>query len=182
MRSISFWFASVVLALLIGGCGGPNSSRPQAQAQSSVDTAKMVELNSYLDPCATRLHSIEGALLDYYVSYHHWPASLQELRPIGNETLELACPVSGKPYIYNRLGMERPGDARKLLVYDATPAHQGTRWGIAMDRDLTGGNPVPEVISIPEAQFRAYRPAPPPAPPQFPQRPVAQPPVVQPQQ
>jgi len=174
--SVAFWSGFVVLAFWIGGCASPNSRQ---QPQTAIDPAKSVELNSYLDPCAGRLQTIAGALLDYYVLYHHWPASLQELRPIGNEPLELTCPVSRQAYIYNRLGMVRPGDSRKLLVYDATPVHQGTRWGIALDRDLTGGNPVPDVISIPETQFRTYRPAPLPSLPQFPQRPTAQPPTGQ---
>jgi len=87
-----------------------------------------------IDPCAERLHEISGALLLYCSVNGKLPDTLADLKGADSAPLPpLVCPVSGKPYIYNRDGISVQGRLGRLVVYDSTPSHSGKRWGILAD-------------------------------------------------
>ena len=133
-----------------------------------------------IDSCAGRLHDIEGELLEYYRRHQKLPQALQDLRPIaqafgdeGNYT----CPVSGQPYIYVPYGMVIPGDDRRLILYDAVPAHEAlvpapggklvverARWGLLFGDAYGNRPPAAWDIKIPESLLQHYHPAPAPPP------------------
>lgn len=133
-----------------------------------------------IDSCAGRLHDIEGELLEYYRRHQKLPPALQDLRPIaqafgdeGNYT----CPVSGQTYIYVPNGMVIQGDDRRLILYDAVPAHEvavqapgqmphveKARWGLLFGDAYGNRPPSAWVIKIPESLLQHYRPAPVPPP------------------
>jgi hypothetical protein len=97
--------------------------------------AAQKENEEITDPCATRLQDIITSLYLYYAAYKQLPNKLEDLRTVtGIETdLGFTCPVSGKPYIYNPVGLQaQAGDTLHLILYDATPAHNGCRWGVVM--------------------------------------------------
>jgi len=85
------------------------------------------------DPCATRLDDVVTSLYNYYALNQRLPDKLEDLASVADATtvLYLTCPVSGKPYIYNPVGLHaQDGDTLHLILYDATPAHNGCRWGV----------------------------------------------------
>jgi len=109
--------------LLLAACGGPV---PQATPALPSDGLAAT------DPCATRLHDISGTMLMYYLLNKKLPERLDLLRPLADAGTELnfTCPASGKPYIYAPGDTAVPVSERRLVLYDATPAHHGLRWGI----------------------------------------------------
>lgn len=120
-----------------------------------------------IDSCAGRLHDIEGELLEYYRLHQKLPPTLQDLRPIaqalGDEG-NYACPTSGLPYIYAPSGMVIQGDDRRLILYDAVPAHGGARWGLLFGEAYGNRPPSAWVVKIPEPLLQRYHPAPAPQP------------------
>ena len=153
-----------LLSLVAPGC---QTSKVAPAHPANTDFSGDFATNSFEDACATRLVDIEGALLEYYVTMHHWPASLDELKPLSSTPLELTCPVSKQRYIYNPLGLEGPADPRKLIVYDALPSHNNARWGIMLGHDVNSPTPALDVKLIPEASFRQYHQSAPKPPPTF---------------
>jgi len=116
-----------------------------------------------VDSCADRLHTIEGQIILYYARYHRLPATLEELRPFADpgEDVSYACPVSHQTYVYVPTGLVFGSDPRRLIVFDATPAHNGTRWGILFS-PAKGRQPLTTtVIPIPESSMKGFVPAPP---------------------
>jgi hypothetical protein len=103
------------------------------------------------DPCAERLHEISGRLLLYYSVSGKMPAVLPDMKGVDSEPLPpLACPVSGKPYVYNPVGLAVKGRLGRLVIYDPAPSHNGKRWGIlaavgAGDQPLSS-----RVVLVPE--------------------------------
>lgn len=123
------------------------------------------------DPCATRLEDLVTPLYEYYVRFHRLPEKLEDLSTVADITtiLNFTCPVSGKPYIYNPIGLQaQAGDALHLILYDATPAHSGRRWGVV-------AGPTPnrygqvfyqmDVVQLTEEVFKSFKQAPAPAAP-----------------
>jgi len=165
MPVLLWTIALCALLLLVGpGC---QTSKPARAHPANTDFSGDFATNSFEDACATRLVDIEGALLEYYVTMHHWPASLDELKPLSSTPLELTCPVSKQRYIYNPLGLEGSADPRKLIVYDALPSHNNSRWGIVLGHDVNSPTPALDVKLIPEAAFRQYHQSAPKPPPTF---------------
>ena len=165
MHGLLWSIALCALLSLVGpGC---QTTKVTPTHSANTSFAGDFATQSFGDPCASRLQNIEGAMLEYYVTAHHWPASLDELKAISSEPLELTCPVSNQRYIYNLQGLEGPGDPRKLIVYDALPVHNNARWGIVLGREVIGGNPALDVLLIPEAAFRQYHQSAPKPPPTF---------------
>jgi hypothetical protein len=126
-----------------------------------------------VDPCSVRLEDIEGAMILYYVQHQRLPDSLEELRAAADITVELnfTCPESGKPYIYNPNGLAVPGgNGMRLVLYDATPAHNGYRWAVMASQNKQNQSFLNTfIVNLSEKDFSTYKqlPAPPPGDPQI---------------
>lgn len=147
--------AQAVLALLLalgGGCQTETISPPSVQRGNSV-LAKPVA-----DACSNNMHDLAGYLLQYYVLHKDFPETLDALRPLADmdRSFPVACPVSGKPYLYFPRGLEAQGEKRRLVACDATQIHNGGRWAIvAMDPE--GNTPIGLwVIFLEEKAIQAY--------------------------
>jgi hypothetical protein len=68
--------------------------------------------------------------------------------------VELTCPVSKLPYVYNAFGLANAEGTERVIIYDATPAHSGFRWAISIiePKDANAAL-VTKVIALPETQF-----------------------------
>lgn len=127
-----------------------------------------------VDSCANRLHSIEGQIIYYYARFHRLPNSLEELRPFADpgESVDYSCPVSHQSYVYVQNGLALGADPKRLIVFDATPVHNGYRWGILLSFP-SGRQPLKtDVIPIKEDVMKGYVPAPPIAAPMPTSRPM----------
>jgi hypothetical protein len=125
------------------GAGGAKSAN-QAAAPAISNT----------DPCASRLHDICEPLLLYYLKNHQLPRRLEELRDLpGFEQIELTCPVSNKPYLYNPIGITTAENRTRLICYDPAPSHFGLRWAISIIEPEENGPLVTKVIGLPESHF-----------------------------
>ena len=142
----------VILALVGPSC---QTSKVAPAHSTNTDFSGDFATNSFEDACATHLVDIEGALLEYYVTMHHWPASLDELKPLSSTPLELTCPVSKQPYVYNAFGLANADRTERVVIYDATPAHSGFRWAISIiEPQDANAALVTKVIALPESQFQ----------------------------
>ena len=119
---LTLWTALAALTLA-GGCqpqwtwswetrswqrvGAPTPAKP---ANPDID-----------DPCAERLHDIEGQLIFYYHLHGRLPERLDELKDLTSEKVPLVCPVTGKQYLYVADGLEILNSNRRVIVYDAQP-------------------------------------------------------------
>jgi hypothetical protein len=127
------------------------------------------------DPCAAQLQDICEALLMYYAVKRELPPSLDELARYmarGGTQLQLICPISGQPYLYNRNGpllsnslwltdntgrsvnVSNQMTLGHMVVFDPSPAHQGERWAIVFGKDTRGTSPVASPFRIPEKSFQ----------------------------
>lgn len=108
------------------------------------------------DPCATRLHDLCGPLLLYYATHRQLPPQLEELRSVSGleSAVELVCPVSGRPYLYNPQGILLPEQQARVVIYDPLPSHSGMRWGISIIEPSGPGPLITKVIALPESVFR----------------------------
>lgn len=103
------------------------------------------------DPCAERLHDVCGHLLLYYASHRKLPPTLAELKSTRTMGLPpLACPASGKPYVYDPAGLSIPGRPGRLVLYDPEPSHSGMRWGILVGTPADGANITARVVLVAE--------------------------------
>jgi len=143
---------AVLGGLLVGGC--KSSSTTSSTESPSKQTAKGTRALSATDPCPERLHNLAGAILNFLVQYDRLPPTLEDLTPIKGTPLELTCPTSNQKYIYNPNGVKLP-PGRWAIVYDAAPSHSGMRWVIVFSPGREGQPPVPAVIAISEAEFKA---------------------------
>lgn len=114
------------------------------------------------DPCAARLHDIEGAMLLYYAIYKKLPEKLTDLAPLADfdAPLVFTCPASGLPYGYDPQGLRSPGKSKQILVYDPTPVHDGRRWCIFTSPAGPGASRSMEVLAVTDPFFRGYQPPP----------------------
>jgi hypothetical protein len=136
-----------MVAVAVAGC---QATPPKVPARTSGDV---------LDACAERLHDICGQLLFYYSVKGQLPERLDQLGDIGSRPLpQFICPVSGKPYTYNRDGLAMPGSSRRVLVCDAEPCHSGTRWAIVAEGADPGKPLVVHVVVLPESRLRSAEP------------------------
>jgi hypothetical protein len=109
------------------------------------------------DASATRLHDIEGALLDYYSINRQMPAELTDLKDI--PAANLNSPASGQPYVYAPDGLWIPNQQACIVVYDPALSSDGTRWCLTMIPPKPGSAVFVDVQAIPEAVFLSYQPA-----------------------
>lgn len=148
-----------LVAVLLGSCSPKDTSqanRPEAGSLPKTASAPI----SNTDECAERLHDIIGGLYEYYLGNHRLPARLEDLRQLrGFEKLELTCPVSKLPYVYNPVGIITPDNQPRIICYDAAPSHYGPphvemRWAISIiePRELNGPL-VAKVVAVPESAF-----------------------------
>ena len=139
---------------LIGGCAAPAD---QATAAKPAD--RPLDATSAIDPCASNLHDISGAMLVYLNLNGRFPPTLDTLQPLpGEKELSFTCPASGRPYIFNPSGIHLVERAAYIIVYDAQPAHNGLRWAIIMDEPAPDKAPVMKVSQIPESLFLLHQP------------------------
>jgi hypothetical protein len=147
----------LALAALLGGVAGlagcqmpPGWTWPPPAASQPAAKPRPAKPSVLMDPCAERLHDICGQLLLYWSAKRQLPESLPALRDIGGAgPLPLACPDSGKPYVYNRDGLPMPDTSRRVLVYDAVACHSGMRWSIVADPARPGRPMVARVLLVP---------------------------------
>jgi hypothetical protein len=118
-----------------------------------VERASAPEPGRVLDPCAERLHDLSGRLLLYRFAQGRLPPSLAGLPPDGAGAAAFSCPLSGKPYLYRLDGPAAPGRAGRHVAYDATPCHDGGRWGVAI-ADGGGGQVTARVVWVAEESFQ----------------------------
>ena len=118
------------------------------------------------DPCSVRLQDMIGPLYEYYVLHHQLPENLEDLHSVADIDVDLnfACPASGKRYIYNPVGLAAPaGGTLHLILYDATPVHNGHRWGVVAGQARNKKNELffeTFVVDLSEAVFKTYTPIP----------------------
>ncbi|MGE5609947.1 MAG: hypothetical protein ACM359_11885 [Bacillota bacterium] len=138
--------ASLLLlaAVLSVGCQSSSSS-PTPAARKAANT----------DPCAERLHEISGAFLLYYFKNHTLPKTLEDLRKVEPDLVSLPfiCPLSEKPYVYNRDGLTIKDVSGRVIVYDPTPSHSGMRWAISIIEPTGTGPLITKVLAISESRF-----------------------------
>lgn len=163
LRAAVFFPLSVTLFTLFGGC-----ARPKPDVQRPVDATPLPEATheaerdagssavpSAIDPCAERLHDLCGPLLMYYAINRRLPEDLAALQSVAEpgQVVALECPESGEPYVYEPEGFPRPNGPGRIIIYDATPAHSGTRWTVAIDKGDPAEPLIARVVSLPEAAF-----------------------------
>jgi hypothetical protein len=151
LRAVS-WIA-VFFVVVAAGCKSTTTSTTTPQPQSSNRTPQAL---SPFDPCPERLQDLAGALLNFMSQYNRLPPTLEDLSPIKPSTpLALTCPLSNQKYIYNPNGIKF-SQGRWAVVYDPAPSHSNYRWAIVFAEPKQAGHaPVPTVIAISEAEFKA---------------------------
>lgn len=87
-----------------------------------------------------------------------FPEKLEDLRRISGGPLELECPVSGKPYVYERQGIALKGRPGFVIVRDSVPAHSGLLWAISV-LPAGGAELDARVIALPESAFEEAKPS-----------------------
>jgi hypothetical protein len=139
---------------------GGLSSTGDTRLDPSIQTAS-AETAIRHDPCAARLQNIGGTLLLYYATNQQMPRALEELKPLADfdQPVELTCPVSKKPYTYSPNGLAASGKEKRIVVYDAEPSHQGSRWCLFMIPPRPGKALAIEVLEVPEGIFRTFTPS-----------------------
>ena len=183
MRSIyRFALLAVIGAPLLGGC----QSSTQPHNKATIDSGSQEPIgtpvahtgeqlliptgpdNKGFDParslgtseCGDQLQDISGALIQYYALHKAMPAKLEDLAPLAEPgaPLKFSCPKSGKPYGYSPGGLIAPGKAASIVIYDASPDHNGYRWCVLVHP--SGVNAiVTDVVPVKEDVFRQYLPA-----------------------
>ena len=119
-----------------------------------------------VDPCSERMEDIVGTLYLYHVLHQRLPDNLEDLRSVADITVDLnfTCPASGKPYIYNPTGLAAPGGGGlRLILYDATPAHNGHRWAVMAGLGTNKQNQTflkAFTVNLSEKDFSTYKPLP----------------------
>lgn len=78
-----------------------------------------------------RLHDISGLLLQHHVLREKFPTQLEEIASMAGpgRKVELTCPTTGKPYLYDAASVALAGVSKRIVVRDAEP-HGGVRFAI----------------------------------------------------
>jgi hypothetical protein len=149
MRKFRSWLVvgSTVIALL--GCNSSAKKRDPSTPSKipAANTAPTAEITN-TDACAMRLHELCGPLLFFYGTHHRLPNNLKELSD-EMDVGDLTCPVSHQPYVYDPEGKQGTDPKMRIVIYDATPAHSGIRWGIGLIEAAPGTAPVAKVVAVP---------------------------------
>jgi hypothetical protein len=155
-----FTTALVSGLVIFAGCGAPAKEQTKARSlKAAAATTRPVPTQTgrltVNDPCPTFLHDLCGPLLLYLTSNYRLPESLDELRqvPGSNGIGEFACPLSKRPYVYNREGVIGANVSQRAVVYDAAPDHSGYRWAIVVKEATPNAPFIAEVVAWPESRF-----------------------------
>ena len=131
--------------------------------EAAVDTGPVLTPDQAVstDASAARLHDISGAMLVYVALHRRLPPSLDALRPLADPGTDLPVVApSGQPYLYTPVGLTAMGATKRIIVADPTPSPTGTRACILVPPPGAAGAALSmEVVTIPEATFRAYSPS-----------------------
>jgi len=140
-RRIALTACLLVLAASLTGC---KYERVQPEPTNTA-------LIPMLDPCAERLHDIAGTLLLYCAATGELPPDTAAIKRTGGEACPpLECPVSKEPYVYDPAGLSIPGQSGLLVLYDATPSHNGKRWGLIVGQAVRNKPLEVRVILLPD--------------------------------
>jgi hypothetical protein len=112
------------------------------------------------DPCALRMTDVEEAMMNYYATNRRLPEKLDELKSYAllGAQLNFTCPVSGRPYVYVPDGLQSAGRPKRILLHDATAAHEGKRWCIFLAPLKPGQAAFMEVLPVEDKDFHTYLP------------------------
>ena len=107
------------------------------------------------DPCAERLHDICGQFLLYYSSRGELPEKLEDLSsaPGSDEPPSFTCPISQKPYVYDRGGLPISEPPGRVVLYDFAPVHSGLRWAIVIVQSGGGRPLMTRIVGIGEEKW-----------------------------
>ena len=145
------WACWLAGAALTAGCQLPSPEPPRPTVR--------------IDPCAERLHDLCGHLLLYYSTHKKLPPKLAELESTDRfPTPPFACPVSGKPYVYDPDGLVIPGLPGRLVLYDSQPTHAGRRWGVLVSTIAEGKAITTHVVGLSQRDLAAATRKPTPEP------------------
>jgi hypothetical protein len=106
------------------------------------------------------MQEIEGALLVYLSNNNNQlPDTLDQLKEVPGlgPGLNLTCPVTGQPFMYAAQGLFLPPESRedrKLIVWEPTASHNGSRACLLIPRLEHGRSVAMEVKLIPETEFK----------------------------
>lgn len=142
--------------------GRPGGAAAAPETKGGGEDKLPPEILAIVDPCAQRLEDVAGALLDYYRVHSEFPPSLAELQAApapGGAPLVLTCPVSRQPYRYTPAGLQSLGRAKRIVVSDPTPAHDGSRWCVFYSEGKgEKAPPYLEVLPVKEGDYETYLP------------------------
>jgi hypothetical protein len=168
---------ALALALVLAGCTSTKVNQPKPPGRTVKTSSGGQDLTAdnlpdplaSADPCAARLHDLCEPLLLYYATHaKRLPGRLDEVKVFADvdKPIELTCPASGQPYTYNPIGLvttvtagTAAGQNTRLIVYDSTPAHNGSRKAIVIRAPVPGQAPTLYTVTLTEAQFQTYLPA-----------------------
>jgi len=153
--------AMIVVTMLLAACRSQSPKQQPANAPAPplpAGQAVSAQTSVNDDPCAIQLTNIEGALLQYYMLNHEWPAKLEDIQSFGDalDPIVLTCPTSHQPYVYNPTGLVSPTTRKRLLVYDPTPAHNGGRFCILLSPQESGKGMAMAVELLAEKEFKKF--------------------------
>ena len=149
MIRFRLWMIVGFTSIALLGCS--SSKKPQSASTPSKIPAANTGASAKItntDACATRLHELCGPLLFFYGTHHRLPNNLKELSD-EMDVGDLTCPVSHLPYVYDPEGKRGTDPKMHIVIYDATPAHSGIRWGIGLVEAEPGVAPVAKVVAVP---------------------------------
>jgi hypothetical protein len=139
------------------GNAGPNRESPDVVIVPPAPPPTEPIFSERIDPCASKLHDIEGLLLKHYVAYRRLPNQLADLVPLvdSSQQADFNCPLCGKQYIY-----VSPGGAPvagQVLAYAPVPAKDG-RYRVILLRPAAGSSmgSLPDVTSFSPDQMKPY--------------------------
>jgi hypothetical protein len=111
-----------------------------------------------IDPCAARLHDIEGLLLKYYIAHRRLPDRLEDVAPLAEpgQKIDFTCPFSGRPYVYIPQQLI-VGGQQQVLAFAPAPGRDG-RYRVIILRPATGSSipALPDVVTYSPDQIKPY--------------------------
>jgi hypothetical protein len=156
LQGLTVLMSGVVLVGCGGARGGAGASAPARGLDHEKPVTTPVAPITNTDACATRLHDLCEPLLFYYLRNHKLPGRLEELQgqPGFEGPIDLTCPVSHLPYVYNPVGILTSESRARIIAYDAAPSHSGMRWAISIIEPEDNGPLIARIVALPESHFQ----------------------------